>query len=152
MKKVFWGCLLTVFLYLSLSGCTDPASIPEVPQHYTYVPTVDQLQGATSRTRSGKRQVVLTWQFDTTNTNIRSWDIRRTITDTTEAEFRIEGSVLKPAFGYPAFVDSSDDLQFLDITSPDSVDVYYRIIPNGNLRSYVGKRSETLHILLYKNN
>lgn len=151
MRTVILGCFLTMFLYFVLSGCTDPASLPAVPEHYTLVPSVDYLQASVGKSKSGKHMVVLAWHYDTLNTNIRSWDIYRTITDTAQGAYRIEGSLLKPSRGFPAFADSSGELQFLDIPSPDSIDVYYRVIPNGQTRGFVGKPSDNLHVIVYKN-
>jgi hypothetical protein len=148
---VIVGCLLSLFLYLVLSGCTDPTSLPAVPEHYTLVPSVDFLQASVGRNSAGKRMVVLAWHYDTLNTNIRTWDVRRSIADTAQGNLKLEGSVLKPTRGFPAFVDLSDELQFLQTPSPDSIDVYYRVIPTGQTRGYEGKPSDILHVVVYKN-
>jgi hypothetical protein len=151
MRTTLFGCLLLIFLYFVLGGCTDPSSLPAIPEHYTLVPSVDNLQAIVGISTTGKRMIVLSWRYDTTNTNIRSWDVLRTITDTSQGAYLIEQSILKPSQGYPSYIDQSEKLQFLETPSPDSIDVYYRVVPNGQTRGYTGKPSDNLHVVVYKN-
>ena len=149
-RSVFPACLLSIFLYLTLAGCTDPASIPAVPLHYTYVPMVLNFQAETAKSPIGTRLVWLTWQFDTTSTNIRSWDVYRNSIDTIKGNYAPLGLVSKPSRGYPYFIDSTCGAPFLNIPAPDSLDIYYYIVPNGQLRSYIGKPSDIVHVVMYK--
>lgn len=145
-KRVFFACLVFNFVYLVLQGCTEPQDLI-TPEHFTRVPRVLNLQGVSSFTPSGKRVIVLTWHYDTTNTNIRSWDVTRSINDTAAAAYVPLEIVRKPVAGYPSYMDSSGSLQtFVN----DSLDVYYKIIPNGILNNFVGQPSDVLHIILRK--
>jgi len=149
-EKFFFACLLMIFIYLSVEGCSSPADIPSVPQHYNFVPDVENLQAEVGRSVTGYRRVLLTWQFDTTNSNIRSWDVYRSINDTAQWKFDPLGLVNKPQIGFPLFVDSSGVLQFTDTPNIDSLELYYRVVPNGQIRSYIGKPSDILHVIVYK--
>jgi hypothetical protein len=137
-------CLAGLFSYLVGAGCTDPIGIVD-PIHITFVPEVQQLQAHVGSTSAGKRRVMLTWRYDTLNTNIRTWDIQRAVNDTIIANLSFLDFIRKPDFGYPIYVDSSS--QFQDLQS-DSLDVYYRVIPNGELRNYVGRPSAILHVIV----
>jgi len=137
-------CLAGLFSYLVITGCTDPLDLID-PIHLTFVPNIQNLQAAVGSTPTGKRRVVLTWQYDTLNTNIRTWDVQRAIDDTTLAELNFLELVRKPAFGYPLYIDSSAQLQNIQL---DSLDIYYRVIPNGDLRNYIGEPSGILHVIV----
>jgi hypothetical protein len=149
MKRIVFGpfiitCLAGLFSYLVGAGCTDPIAIVD-PIHLSFVPEVQELQANVGSTSAGRRRVLLTWQYDTLNSNIRTWDIQRSINDTTIATLSFLEFVRKPDFGYPIFVDSSSQLQGIQT---DSLDVYYRVIPNGDLRNYVGRPSTILHVIV----
>jgi hypothetical protein len=137
-------CLAGLFSYLVLTGCTDPLDLID-PIHLTFVPNIQQLQAAVGSTSTGKRRVVLTWRYDTLNTNIRTWDIQRALDDTSLAALNFLELVRKPDAGYPLYIDSSAQLQNLQL---DSLDAYYRIIPNGDLRNYIGEPSGVLHVIV----
>jgi hypothetical protein len=146
MKYQFFTCLVFNFVYLLLQACTEPQDLI-TPEHFTRVPKVQNLQGVSLLTPSGKRAVVLTWEYDTTNSNIRSWDVTRSINDTAATAYVPLEIVRKPAVGFPAYTDSSGSLQnFL----PESLNVYYKIIPNGILNNFVGQPSDVLHMILRK--
>ncbi len=149
MKRLYQNhailaCLAGLISYLVIAGCTDPIDIVD-PIHLSFVPEVQELQAAVGSTPMGKRRVLLTWRYDTLNTNIRTWDIQRSINDTTLASLSFLEFVRKPDAGFPIFTDSSSQLQGLQT---DSVDVYYRVIPNGDLRNYVGRPSTILHVVV----
>jgi len=137
-------CLGGLISYLVISGCADPLDLVD-PIHLRFVPNIQQLQAAVGSTPNGKRRVVLTWRYDTLNTNIRTWDIQRAIDDTTISALSFMELVRKPAFGFPIYIDSSAQLQNIQF---DSLDVYYRVIPNGELRNYVGEPSAILHVIV----
>ncbi|MCU0453938.1 MAG: hypothetical protein MUE68_09780 [Bacteroidetes bacterium] len=137
-------CLAGLFSYLVGAGCTGPVDVVD-PIHLSFVPEVLELQAQVGSTSAGKRRVLLTWRYDTLNTNIRTWDIQRSINDTTIASLSFLDFVRKPALGSPFYADSSS--QFQGIQS-DSLDVYYRVIPNGDLRNYVGRPSAILHVIV----
>jgi hypothetical protein len=146
-SRILWLgriCLAGLFSYLVLVGCTDPLGLID-PVHLTFVPNIQHLQAAVGSTPTGKRRVVLTWQYDTLNTNIRTWDIQRAINDTTIASLSFLELVRKPDHGFPIYIDSTSQLQSLQL---DSVDVYYRVIPNGDLRNYIGEPSSILHVIV----
>jgi hypothetical protein len=137
-------CLAGLFSYLVGAGCTEPVGIVE-PIHLTFVPEVQDLQAHVGLTSGGRRRVLLTWRYDTLNTNIRTWDLQRSINDTTIASLSFVDFVRKPDSGYPFYVDSSSQFQAIQ---PESLDVYYRVIPNGDLRNYVGRPSAILHVIV----
>jgi len=148
-KTAFFTCLILNFLYFIFQGCTEPQELmapPNQPPHLTHVPQVLNLRGGIGFTVTGKRQVLLTWEFDTLNSNIRSWDINRSTNDTSAAAFIPLQIVRKPSSGYPYYIDSTGTLQF---TTPDSVELYYKVIPNG-LDNFVGQASDILHVILRK--
>jgi hypothetical protein len=142
----FFACLSVIFLYLLVQGCTEPQELI-TPTHVTRVPKVLNLQATVGITITGKRLVLLTWQYDTTNGNIRSWDITRSINDTAAAAFIPLEIVRKPAAGYPSYSDSSGSLQTF---TADSLELYYRVIPNGITDNFVGQPSDLLHVILRK--
>lgn len=144
LQPLFLACLAGLFSYLVVAGCTDPIGIVD-PIHLTFVPEIQELQAHVGSTSAGRRRVMLTWRYDTLNTNIRTWDIQRSINDTIIANLSFLDFVRKPDLGYPVYVDSSS--QFQGIQS-DSLDVYYRVIPNGDLRNYVGRPSAILHVIV----
>ena len=145
-KKVqFFTCLLFNFLYLFSGGCTDPRDLVS-PNHFTRVPGVMNLQGSVGYTSSGRRQVLLTWQYDTTNTNIRSWDVTRSVSDTAIVQFVPLEIVRRQISVSPFYIDSTATLQSF---SADSVDLYYRLIPNGG-DNYIGPPSDILHIVFHQ--
>lgn len=139
-------CLIVIFLYLLIQGCTQPEDLI-TPVHLTLVPNVQSLQGVVDYTVTGKRMVLLTWRFDSTNTNIRSWDITRSINDTAAGAYIPLEIVRKPVSGFPFFPDSSGSLQNI---VADSIDVYYRVIPNGIINNFIGQPSDVLHLILRK--
>lgn len=147
MKKThFFICVLLNFFYLFFEGCTDPQDLI-TPTHFTRVPGVTNLQGSVGYTAGGRRHVLLTWNYDTTNSNIRSWDVSRSIDDTAIVQFIPLEIVRRPVSGYPFFVDSSGTLQNVIV---DSLELYYRIIPNGG-DNYIGLPSDILHLILRPN-
>jgi hypothetical protein len=137
-------CLAALFSYLVVAGCTEPVDIVD-PIHLTFVPEILDIQAHVGSTAGGRRRVLLTWRFDTLNANIRTWDIQRSINDTTIASLSFLDFVRKPDHGYPFYVDSSSQFQGLQA---DSLDVYYRVIPNGDLRNFVGRPSAILHVIV----
>ncbi len=144
MKKiVFFACLLLNFFYLFLEGCTDPQDLI-TPTHFSRVPGVTNLQGSVGYTAGGRRQILVSWMYDTTSSNIRSWDVTRSIDDTAIAQFVALEIIRKPTSGYPFYVDSTASLQ---IFTTDSIEVYYRVIPNGN-DNFAGKPSEIVHLIV----
>ena len=143
-------CLLGILLYLLLvEGCTKPEDLL-TPTHLTLVPKVLHLQGTIGFTPSGKRQLLITWEYDTLNTNIRSWDITRNISDTTTGNFVPLEIIRKPAAGYPFYSDSIATFQSANMDR-DSLDVYYRVIPNGIINNFVGQPSDVLHMIVRRN-
>lgn len=145
----FFTCLTFIFLYLFfVEGCTEPQEII-TPSHFTRVPDVLNLQGTMGVTPSGRRQIIVIWTYDTQNTNIRSWDLTRSINDTSAAAYVPLEIIRKPSFGFPSYIDTSGTLQNQAIQA-DSLDVYYKIIPNGN-DNFVGKPSDVLHVIIHKN-
>jgi hypothetical protein len=143
-------CLLVILLYLLLvEGCTKPEELL-TPTHMTLVPTVLRLQGAIGLTPTGKRQLLITWEYDTLNTNLRSWDITRNINDTTIANFVPLEIIRKPAAGFPFYSDTIATFQS-DYMAVDSLDVYYRVIPNGIISNFVGQPSDVLHMIVRRN-
>ena len=151
MKKqsVFYVCLLVIFLYLLIEGCTQPEDLI-APTHFTRVPIVKNLQGTIGTTPTGKRQLLITWEYDTLSTNLRSWDITRNINDTSIVNFVPLEIIRKPVTGYPFYGDSSATFQSAFMTT-DSLDVYYRVIPNGIINNFVGQPSDVLHMIVRRN-
>jgi hypothetical protein len=151
MKKLSLSfiCLLVILLYLLLEGCTKPEDLV-TPTHLTLVPEVLHLQGTVGVTPSGKRQLLITWEYDTLNTNIRSWDITRNINDTSIVNFVPLEIIRKPAAGYPFYSDTIAAFQSAFMTM-DSLDVYYRVIPNGIINNFVGQPSDVLHMIVRRN-
>ena len=141
-------CLLAIFLYLELEGCAKPEDLI-TPTHLTRVPEVLRLQGTIGTTPTGKRQLLITWEYDSLNTNIRSWDITRNINDTTIVNFVPLEIIRKPAAGFPFYADTIATFQSAYMTT-DSLDVYYRVIPNGITNNFVGKPSDVLHMIIHK--
>jgi hypothetical protein len=148
-RASFSACVLVIFLYLFLQGCTKPEDLV-TPTHFTRVPKVLNLQGTVGVTPTGKRQLLVTWQYDTTNTNIRSWDMTRNVNDTSIVNFVPLEIIRKPAIGFPFYSDTSAMFQsaFMDV---DSLDVYYRVIPNGIINNFVGEPSDVLHMIVRRN-
>ena len=146
-NPIFFPCLLFIFLYLLIAGCTESQDLI-TPTHFTRVPAVQNLQGAIGATPSGKRQILVTWTYDTQNSNIRSWDLTRSIDDTASAAYVALEIISKPSAGFPSYSDTSAILQN-DGFIFDSLDVYYKIIPNGN-DNFIGKPSDPLHIVVRK--
>lgn len=146
-KKQLFACLVFNFFYLLLQGCSEPQDLI-TPSHFTRVPKVLNLQGVVGFSLSGKRVIIVSWEYDSTNTDIRSWDVTRSINDTAAAAYIPLEIVRKPASGYPSYSDSSGSLQNI-VT--DSLDVFYKIIPNGIINNFVGQPSDVLHIILRKN-
>jgi hypothetical protein len=146
-NSIFFPCLLFIFLYLLIAGCTESQDLI-TPTHFTRVPAVQNLQGAIGATPSGKRQILVTWTYDTQNSNIRSWDLTRSIDDTAAAAYVPLEIISKPSAGFHLYSDTSAILQN-DGFIFDSLDVYYRIIPNGN-DNFIGKPSDPLHIVVRK--
>jgi hypothetical protein len=151
MKKrgLFSICLLAIFLYLLVEGCAEPEELV-APTHFTRVPKVSNLQGTIGVTPTGKRQLLITWEYDTLGTNLRSWDITRNINDTTSANFVPLEIIRKPATGYPFYSDTSATFQSAYMAT-DSLDVYYRVIPNGITSNFVGQPSDVLHMIVRRN-
>ena len=151
MKKrgLFSICLLAIFLYLLVEGCAKPEELV-APTHFTRVPKVSNLQGTIGVTPTGKRQLLITWEYDTLGTNLRSWDITRNINDTTSANFVPLEIIRKPATGYPFYSDTSATFQSAYMAT-DSLDVYYRVIPNGITNNFVGQPSDVLHMIVRRN-
>lgn len=143
------ACLLLIFLYLLLEGCSKPEDLI-TPTHFTRVPKVLNLQGTVNVIPTGKRQLLITWEYDTLNTNIRSWDIARNINDTSIVNFVPLEIIRKPATGFPFYSDTSATFQSAYMTT-DSLDVYYRVIPNGIINNFVGQPSDVLHIIIRRN-
>ncbi|MEK6755896.1 MAG: hypothetical protein AABZ02_07070 [Bacteroidota bacterium] len=149
MKKLaVFACLTLIFLYLLVHGCTEPQDLI-TPTHFTRVPGVLNLQGAVGFTPTGKRLVLVAWEYDTSNSNIRSWDLTRSVNDTSAAAFVPLEIIRKPASGFPSYSDTSAVLQGHNMVT-DSVDVYYKIIPNGVLNNFVGQPSDVLHVIVRK--
>lgn len=144
-KNGFSACLLSIFCYLLFEGCTEPQDLI-TPTHFTRVPKVLNLQGAVGFTPTGKRLVLLTWEYDTSNSNIRSWDVTRSVSDTSLAAFVPLEIIPKPTAGFPSYRDTSGSIQILPVGA-DSVDYYYRIVPNGSRDNFVGQPSDILHII-----
>jgi len=142
-------CLLVILLYLLLEGCTKPEDLL-TPTHLTLVPNVVHLQGTIGVTPSGRRQLLITWEYDTLNTNIRSWDITRNISDTTSENFVPLEIIRKPAGGFPFYSDTIATFQSANMGT-DSLDVYYRVIPNGIINNFVGQPSDVLHMIIRRN-
>jgi hypothetical protein len=151
MKKqsAFSVCLLAIFLYLFVEGCSKPEDLV-APTHFTRVPKVTNLQGTIGVTPTGKRQLLITWEYDTLSSNLRSWDITRNINDTSLVNFVPLEIIRKPATGYPFYSDSSSTFQSSVMTT-DSLDVYYRVIPNGIINNFVGQPSDVLHMIVRRN-
>jgi hypothetical protein len=151
MKKTtpIFICLFVILLYLFLEGCTKPEDLL-TPTHFALVPKVLHLQGTVGLTPSGKRQLLITWEYDTLNTNIRSWDITRNISDTTITNFVPLEIIRKPAGGYPFYSDTIAAFQNAYMTT-DSLDVYYQVIPNGIINNFVGQPSDVLHMIIRRN-
>ncbi len=137
-------CLLLIFSYLGAAGCTDPLDLIE-PVHLTSVPKVEQFQASLGITKGGKRSVLLAWTYDSSQTNLRSWDVQRTVNDTAEASLSFWDLVARPISGFPYYVDSSGTLQ--NFTS-DSLDLYYRVLPNGMTGNFVGEPSPRLRVIV----
>lgn len=146
IERGFFTCLLFNFFYLFFQGCADPQDLI-TPTHFTRVPSVTNLQAATGYTPTGKRLVLVSWHYDTLNANIRSWDVTRNVNDTSIATFIPLQIVRKPDQGYPSYADTSGTLQTF---VADSVELYYRIIPNGG-DNFVGPPSDILHVIVRKN-
>src|SRR3990172_707324 len=135
-KSEVFACLTLIFFYLLVGhGCTEPQDLI-TPTHFTRVPKVLNLQGAVGFTPTGKRLVLVAWEYDTSNLNIRSWDLTRSINDTSVAAFVPLEIIRKPPLGFPSYSDTSAVLQSHNMVT-DSVDVYYKIIPNGVLNNFV---------------
>jgi hypothetical protein len=151
MKKLSpaFICLLVILLYLLIEGCTKPEDLI-TPTHLTLVPSVRHLQGTIGVTPSGKRQLFVTWEYDSLNTNIRSWDITRNINDTSIVNFVPLEIIRKPAAGYPFYSDTIATFQSANMTT-DSLDVYYQVIPNGIINNFVGQPSDVLHMIVRRN-
>jgi hypothetical protein len=143
----FFSCLVAIIVYFSLTGCSDPQSPPEA-YHYTRVPQAKNLQAVYQKTPSGKRTLRVSWEFDTLNLNLRSWDFDRATIDTAKDFWKTLLYVNRSTFlhGYPFVVDSSSELQD---SSPDSIRIFYRLRPNGG-DNFVGPLSDILLVTLYK--
>lgn len=146
-KNKFFTCLLFIFSVLFNEGCTEPQDLI-APNHFTRVPPVLHLQGTVGSVPSGKRQILLTWEYDTLNVNIRTWDIARSINDTSSGAFVPLEIVRKSVSGYPLYSDTSGVLQSQNI-STDSLDIFYKVTPNG-MDNFVGQPSDVLHIIVRK--
>ncbi len=144
-KNQLLTCLLFIFSFLFNEGCTDPQDLI-APTHFTRVPPVLHLQGALGFVPSGKRQILLTWEYDTLNANIRTWDVTRSINDTASGAFVPLEIVRKSASGYPFYSDTSGVIQSQNI-STDSLDIFYKVIPNG-MDNFVGQPSDVVHIIV----
>lgn len=145
-KSAIFACLTSIFLYLLVQGCTEPQDLI-TPTHFTRVPKVLNLQAAIGLTVSGKRLVLVTWEYDISNANVRSWDITRSLNDTSAGAFVPLEIIRKPAVGFPSYFDSSAVLQGQYMVT-DSIDVYYKVIPNGILNNFVGQPSDVLHVIV----
>jgi hypothetical protein len=143
------ACLFIIFSYLLIEGCTEPEDLI-APTHFTRVPKVLNLQGTISFTATGKRQLLVTWEFDTLSANIRSWDITRSINDTSIVNFVPLEIIRKPTSGFPFYSDTSASFQSAFMTA-DSLDVYYRTIPNGIINNFIGQPSDVLHMIVRRN-
>src|SRR5512139_1452096 len=98
------SCLLAFFFYLVFDGCADPHALI-TPTHLTSVPGVRDLQASVGTTPGGRHRVLLTWQYDSLNRNIRSWDIQRSVNDSAVSTLSFFDFVRVPdAGGYPFFV------------------------------------------------
>ncbi|MBI3587030.1 MAG: hypothetical protein HY088_07875 [Ignavibacteriales bacterium] len=106
------------------------------------------LQGTIGSVPSGKRQILLTWEYDTLSANIRTWDVARSINDTASGAFVPLEIVRKSASGYSFYSDTSGVLQSQNI-STDSLDIFYKVTPNG-MDNFVGQPSDVLHIIVRK--
>lgn len=146
-KNKFFACLLFIFSVLFSEGCTEPQDLI-APTHFTRVPPVLHLQGTVGSVPSGKRQILVTWEYDTLNANIRAWDIARSINDTASGAFVPLEIVRKSASGFPWYSDTSGFLQSQNI-STDSLDVFYKVTPSG-VDNFVGQPSDVLHIIVRK--
>ncbi|HAV22112.1 MAG TPA: hypothetical protein DCX46_01165 [Bacteroidetes bacterium] len=148
-KSILFICLQAIFLYLFfVAGCSEPQDLVTAT-HVTRVPEVQNLQGSVGFTSSGKRLILVTWLYDPRNANIRSWDLTRSINDTSVASYVPLEIIRKPTAGFPSYQDTSGSLQNSSFTA-DSLDVYYKIIPNGT-DNFVGKPSDVLHVIIRKN-
>jgi hypothetical protein len=141
-------CLLVILLYLLLEGCTKPEDLL-TPTHLTLVPKVLNLRGTIGVTPTGKRQLLIKWEYDTLSTNIRSWDITRNINDTTSDNYVPLEIISKPTRGYPSYSDTIATFQNSFMTT-DSLNVYYRVIPNGIINNFVGQPSDVLLMIVRK--
>ena len=144
VKSAFWACLLLFFLYLVLVGCTEPRALL-TPTELTAVPNVHDLQASVGLTSIGNRRVLLTWKYDSTNANLRSWDIQRAVNDSAVETLGYLDLVRRPTSGYPFYSDTSGRLQQFDT---DSIEVYYRIVPNGDVNNFIGEPSVPIHVLV----
>lgn len=141
------ACLAGIFLYLALAGCTEPDNLL-TPVHLTAVPGIDNFQANVGLTSTGKRRVLLTWRYDSLNTNIRSWDVQRSVNDSTRTSISFLELIRKPASGYPLFIDSTSVLQSMEV---DSLDIWYRVVPNGIERNFIGQPSGIMHVIVRRN-
>ena len=72
----------------------------------------------------------------------------RSIDDTAAAAYVPLEIISKPAFGFPSYSDTSAIIQNEGFIF-DSLDVYYKIIPNGG-DNFIGQPSDPLHVVVRK--
>jgi len=125
--------LLLIFFY----GCDKPRDLI-TPTHINRVPEVKNLRVEVGRTASGKRLVLLNWDYED-NGNLREWEVYRALRDTAGGNY----SFLQPPVKIPSYADSTIP-NFVE----DSIWVYYKVIPVGNDR-FLGKPG-IVRITLYR--
>jgi len=137
LKSPFFACFLMSLLLIFSYGCDKPRDLI-TPTHINRVPEVKNLRVEVGRTTSGKRLVLLNWDYED-NGNLREWEVYRALRDTAGGNY----SFLQPPVKIPSYADSTIP-NFVE----DSIWVYYKVIPVGNDR-FLGKPG-IVRITLYR--
>ncbi len=137
-KIAFFSCFLTLLIFILPYGCDKPRDLI-TPTHIDRVPEVKNLKAEVGKTATGKRLVLLKWDY-VDNGNLREWEVYRALRDTAGGNY----SFLQPPVKVPNYADSTIP-SFVE----DSIWVYYKVIPVGYDR-FLGKPG-IVRVTLYRN-
>ncbi len=137
-KIAFFCCFLTLSILILLYGCDKPRDLI-TPTHIDRVPEVKNLRAEVGKTVTGKKLVLLNWDY-LDNGNLREWEVYRVLRDTAGGNY----SFLRPPVKVPSYADSTIP-SFVE----DSIWVYYKVVPVGYDR-FLGKPG-IVRVTLYRN-
>ncbi len=139
MQKIaLFSCFLTLLILILLYGCDKPRDLI-TPTHIDRVPEVKNLRAEVGKTATGKRLVLLNWDY-VDNGNLKEWEVYRALRDTAGGNY----SFLQPPVKVPSYADST-----IPSFTEDSIWVYYKVIPVGYDR-FLGKPG-MVRVTLYRN-